>query len=162
MALIDYTTYAEIRAVLGVSDEELEDADLALPIRNLELEMAFDEVSPNLLDFYDIALAANPKSPSQRRLVRAVPVFAAYAVAIRLLASLPLFAPKKITDGRAEFERIADPYKHLREELGLALDNVIGIIKDALEDLGEIGPTLSPQLFAMSSRTLDPVTGVSR
>lgn len=161
MALTDYTSYAEIRTVLGVTEQEIEDSELALGIRTLELEMDFDRVHPNLATVYDLH-KANPTTQPQRRLVRAVPVFAAYSVALRLLASVPVFAPKKITDGRAEVERIADPYKHLRAELGASYDQVVGIIIDALEDLGEVVGTVGTLVYAMSSVTIDPVTGAAR
>lgn len=162
MALTDFTTYPEIRTVLGVSDDEISDAELALPIREAELWMDFDAVSPNLIDIHELYKNAPSPTPPQRRIVRAVPVFAAYSVARRLLVSLPIFAPKKITDGRAELERIADPYKHIRTELPLALQGVIAIIEQALEDLGEGTVIAALPIIAVSSLGIDPVTGAAR
>jgi len=162
MALTDFTSYPEIRTVLGVSDDEISDAELALPIREAELMMDFDAVSPNLLDLYNLYKQEPTPTPPQRRLVRAVPVFAAYSVARRLLVSLPVFAPKKITDGRAELERIADPYKYVRTDLPIALQGVIAIIEAALEDLGEVTTSAVAPILAVSSINLDPVTGAAR
>lgn len=161
MALTDYTTYDEIRAVLGVSEDELEDRDLALNLRSLELDMDLESVHPNLVTVYEL-YKAGPTTQPQRRLVRAVPVFAAYSVARRLLMALPMFAPKTITDGRASQDRTADPYKHLRADLELAYEQVVGIITGALEDLGEVFGVTGTRIFAATSVTIDPVTGAAR
>ena len=48
MPITDYAAYDEIRAVLGVSDEELEDATLALPMYEKLLNMELLDISEDL------------------------------------------------------------------------------------------------------------------
>lgn len=115
--LTDYTSYDEIRAVLGVSDEELEDGTLALPLYLTMLLMEFDDIEPTLDVQYTNIKALPSRTTQEQKLLDVVSVFSAYAIAQHLLTSLPLFAPKRITDGRAEMDRIADPFESVREEV---------------------------------------------
>ena len=43
--LTEYTTYEEIRAVLGVADEELEDVVLAQPLFERQLILDLDDIN---------------------------------------------------------------------------------------------------------------------
>lgn len=164
MALTDYTSYDEVRAVLGVSDEELENATIALPIYDAQLQMQFEDMHPDLVALWEAAKIADPQTSAQKRLARILPVFASYAVASNLLMSLSMFAPKKITDGRAEVERVTDPYKHLRAELPIAFQGIKNRLEDILDDMGlnpivVAGPRV---LIGVSPLAIDPVTGAAR
>ncbi len=64
--LTDYTSYDEIRAVLGVSDEELEDGTLALPLYLTMLLMEFDDIEPTL-DVQYTDIKALPSRPLKSR-----------------------------------------------------------------------------------------------
>ena len=113
--LTDFASYDEIRAVLGVSDEELEDGTLALPMYLKLLQMEFGDLNADLESKYlDVKALTNPTAKEQK-LLDVVSVFSAYAIAFHLLTSMPLFAPKQITDGRASTDRIADPFEGVRE-----------------------------------------------
>jgi hypothetical protein len=52
MRLLDLTSYDQVRAVLGVSDEELTDTTLALPIYWRKLQMDLETVHPDLEALY--------------------------------------------------------------------------------------------------------------
>lgn len=113
MALVDFTSYDDIRAALGVSSDELEDATLSLPLYEFNLTAAFEDVSLTLADSF-AALPVDPGTwaAEQKRFNQAVRMFATYAVAKHLTISLPLFSPKEISDGKAHTTRYAvDPYK---------------------------------------------------
>lgn len=115
--LTDFTAYDEIRAVLGVSDDEIEDQTLALKIYLSQLQLELSSISPDLELTYDTIKAASAQTATERKLVTIVEVFSAYAIAKILLGSAPLFAPKRISDGRGEMERQVDPFQILREEV---------------------------------------------
>jgi len=112
--LTDYTTYDEIRAVLGVSTDELEDEVLALPLYASHLQGELEDVALALPSAY-IAVITIPEASRtdvQQRFALATALFSAYAVAKQLSASLPLFSPKDITEGKASVARFGnDPYK---------------------------------------------------
>ena len=103
-----YTTYDEVRATLGVSDDEIVDATLALPIWATNLEFALDEFSAVLVATYETIAVKEESSRTGTRL------FATYTVAEDLLKSLPMFSFKRLTDGKAEAERF-DAWKDTKQ-----------------------------------------------
>lgn len=114
MAILDYTTYDDIRAVLGVSSEELEDATVSLQVYEFGLSSEIRSVSRTLVS--DLAtVVASPEAgwtDVQRELVEGMTLFCTYSVARQLLTSLPLFSPKEITDGKASQVRYStNPYE---------------------------------------------------
>jgi len=112
-----------IRAVLGVTAEELEDATLALPIYEYVFDMEVEEISSDLKTAYTTAEAVpTPRPTNTQRLVQVYEVFAAYSVARHLLTSLKMFAPKVITDGQAEVERVVDPFSSTKDAVNQTYD----------------------------------------
>lgn len=110
--LTQYTSFDEIRAVLGVAEEELEDSVLVRPIYEAELYEDLEDTGTGLVDLF-ITVSAIPytdRSDVQKRFYKLVRVFSAYSVARTLLTSLPYFAEHRVEDGRAAKERITDPY----------------------------------------------------
>lgn len=161
-ALTSFTSYDEIRAVLGVSDEELENETLGLPLYLRQLQLQLSGISPGLEAAYDTAAAlAGNGTVQQQKLVLVMQVFSAYAIARILLTSLSLFAPKRITDGKAEFERIADPYQDLRGEVNDYYDDLLGQLKDAANDLDlPIGLATLRSYILTAGLGYNPVTNV--
>jgi hypothetical protein len=160
LTLPDYTSYDEIRAVLGVSDEEIEDTTLALPIYAQKLEFEMEEISVNLQGFYTTALAAVPPTAAQTKLLNTVQVFSAYAIAKHLLGSASLFAPRRIGDGRAETERVTDPFEALRQHVEAGYQYMKQKVIAALEGLGEqVGAATSRTYAASAGLPVDNVTG---
>jgi len=115
--LIDYTSFDEVRAVLGVSPEELEDETLVQPIYEYFLINDLEDIGSTLIDEYKTvkAIGFSSRTAAQRRLHDLTRLFAAVAVARQLLSSLPYFGEKRVQDGRAEKERIQDSFKNTKE-----------------------------------------------
>ena len=159
--LTDFASYDEIRAVLGVSDEELEDGTLALPMYLKLLQMEFGDLNADLESKYlDVKALANPTAKEQK-LLDVVSVFSAYAIAFHLLTSMPLFAPKQITDGRASTDRIADPFEGVREGVNSTLATLKGRVLAALEAAGtSITATTSRTYFSVAGLAVNPITNL--
>lgn len=115
--LVDYTTFDEVRAVLGVSPEELEDSTLIKPIYETLLKIDLEDIDEDLISEYKTvkAVAFASRTAAQQRLHELTRLFSAIAVARQLLVSLPYFAEKRLQDGRAEKERIEDPFEKVRD-----------------------------------------------
>lgn len=163
MALTDYTSYAEIRAVLGVSDTDIDDATLALPIYEQQLLMALYKVHPNLATLFASIhqIPVDQRTALQQRLYNVTQVYAAYAVARYLLASAPLFAFQKLKDGRAEGDRFANAFDMLRDDLDNMLADLVDSLEDLLTDLGEEFPAkVGMTYFAASEPNFNPITGI--
>ena len=160
-ALTDFATYDEIRAVLGVSDEELEDGTLALPMYLKLLQLDFGDIAGTLEAQYLAAKASITPSAAEQKLVDVVSVFSAYAISKHLLTSLPLFAPKRITDGRAETDRVTDPFEGVREGVNSTYQSLKARVLIALSNAGT--PTTAATqrtYFAAAGLAINPVTNV--
>lgn len=128
--ITNYTTYDEIRATLGVSDEEIEDITLALPIWNTNLDFALDEFSSVLVSTYEM-IAAKPelsRTATEKKVYAGTRLYATYIIADDLLKSLPMFSFKRLTDGKAEAERF-DAWKDTKQ----GVQNGLAAIKLRLE-----------------------------
>lgn len=108
---------AEIRAVLGVSDLELSDATLSLPLYYRHLLSELDGLGLTLADDYKSLSQLLSPTSEQARFVRATAQFSVYAVAKYLTGSLPNFAPKQIGDGKASMTRHLDAYRAVTEQV---------------------------------------------
>lgn len=164
MALAEFTTFDDIRAVLGVSKDDLGDATLSLAVYEHSLVSELDDI--DLVLIADFKTASN-KVPADRtaaetRFLRATRLFAPYSVGRQLLSALPLFAPKEHSDGKAHVTRFAlDPYKETiksvreqHERFRARLAAAYAAFKSAT------APAIPARLyFAKSTPTTDPVTG---
>lgn len=164
MPLLDFTTYDDIRAALGVSDDEIEDATLSLDVYEFELIAELESVADNLIDQYGTvkALDEGMRTPVQRRFFQATRQFATYAVAKHLTVSLPLFSPKDITDGKASFSRYAaNPYEKTIDAVKSKAESWRLRLKEALAGVQSVTATSLPLLntFVVASPATDPVTG---
>lgn len=163
VAITDYTTYAEVRAVLGVSVDEIDDATLALDIYAHSLVAELEDVSVNLPADFDaiLEIGDDERTAVQTRFYNAVRLFAAYCVGNQLASSLPLFSPKSLTDGKAGFARHSDsPYKHAIEECRAAYERYLDRLKSRYAELTSSSSSAPLRPFmAASSPTSDPVTG---
>ena len=160
-ALTDFASYDEIRAVLGVSDEELENGTLALPMYLKLLQMEFGDMEPTLEAQYLAAKGSASPTAEEQKLVDVVSVFSAYAISKNLLTSMPLFAPKRITDGRAETDRVTDPFEGVREGVNSTYQTLKARVLIALGNAGT--PTTAATqrtYFAVAGLAINPVTNV--
>lgn len=159
--LTDYTTCDQIRAILGVSEDELSDATIALEVYLSGLSEDLLDISDSLEADYLIVNALVVRIAKEQRLWRTARSFATFSLAKRLGTGLPMFGPKDITDGKASVNRFSDsPYrttlKNIEEEYGLAKQRLI----DAYTAYSASVNTVAPRVYAqVSSPTFDPITG---
>lgn len=115
--LQDFTSADEVRAVLGVSPEELEDQTLELGIYLNQLQFDLADVGVTLEATYLAIkdLEVSNRTAVQQKLFNVTSVYSSYFVSRLLLTSLPVFAPKQITDGKASQVRIDDPFSRVKE-----------------------------------------------
>jgi hypothetical protein len=160
------TPHDEIRAVLGVSDDELSDATLNLNMVSDQIELELSDISDTLPTALD-AIVATPvltRTAAQAKLASMAGLFCSYAAAKILLSSLPMFAAKRITDGRAEMERFADPFADIRAgvnsgytALRLRLQTALAVVDTSFT---ATTVTVTPIFTVASPLAVDPVTGL--
>ncbi|MDI1362516.1 hypothetical protein [Methylotenera sp.] len=166
MTLTSYTTYNDIRAILGVNPKELPDADLALETYLFELETKLQEVGTDLIAKYTEAAAAvltATETSLQKGLYRAVRLYASSSVSLSVAYSLPMRAQKSITDGKAGLDRFTGtPYKDTVDNLlNLAASYRDDLAKQYILSAGGTPATITtiPAFMGVSSPSYDPVTG---
>lgn len=156
----DYTTYDQIRALLGVSAKELKETVLSQPLYLTGLLEDLYSVNPQTEDLFDTLPEQENRTPAQRRFARLVERFSALSVARQLIPSMPMFAPRAIGDGKATMTRFNDAYKETidrieaayeldRDRLGAAIDDMINVVRPARERVWLVSAGLD----------IDPVTG---
>lgn len=158
--LASFTTPVEIRAVLGVTPEELPDITLAQPLYLRQLQFVLSDVDSGLEAAY-LAVAALPsRSTAQQKLYDVMQAFSPYAIGKDLLGSLTLFAPRRITDGRAEMERMTDPFQDVRDGVDAGYNTLLDRLRAAYEALGNT-TTAATRTFSYSvsaGLSINPVT----
>jgi hypothetical protein len=156
------TTPDEVRAVLGVSAEELEDATLDLKVFTDQLELDLSDIDSTLPALLDSILATPvlSRTAEQTKVFTIANLFSAYAYGRILLTSLPLFSPKKLTDGRAEFERFADPFEAVRNGVNAGYVSIRARLQAALTLLSGYTPpaAITPIFTIAAPLAVDPVT----
>jgi len=162
-SLVDYTSYDEVRAALGVSEEELADTTLALPLYAESLLIELEEISSGIpADFAIVsAIATGARSDTENKFFAAVGLFSAYAAASQLGSSLPLFAPKSITDGKAGFARDAgSPFRDTIKSVKANYERFRSLLASryATYKNASVTAVVLPFLSVISPST-DPVTG---
>ena len=166
MALLSQlTTPADIRAVFGVSEIELPDAVLNLPMYDVLWDMSLSEIHVELPALIDLLLEKEASAPDtmtryEKQLLGTVRVFSAYAISKDLLANAKLFTPKRITDGRAEVERFADSFLDMRDGLLSMYLNLLKRIRFLLRMLGYDAPEpVAPLMLGVAGLAVNPITG---
>lgn len=164
MALTTYTSYAEIRAVLGVSETEVPDSVLSLSIYDFRATLELEDVYVDLPSDFATVSALPSKSANQQRFLDLTKLYVPYAIAKELLMSLPMFSVKQLTDGRAGFRRQDDVHKEMKDNIEqalLALKYRLGAIYMVLYPSKVTTLSNATQLLVRSTGlSKDPVTGV--
>jgi hypothetical protein len=160
--LADFTTPDEVRAVLGVTPEELEDKTLAIPLYLRQLQFDLSDISDTLEADYLTVAALASRTTLQQRLYDVMQAYAPYFVAKELLTSLAVFSPRVITDGRATAERVTDPFQDVRDGVDAGLVALRQRLRDAALALGGVTKAFTSTFSYSVSAGLatDPVTGV--
>lgn len=158
--ITDYTTYADVRATLGVSADEIEDDTLALKVYSDYLHGELEDVNIDLPDTYTTTVAIATPSALETRFLKACELFATFAVAKQLTAALPLFAAKHQTDGKAAVQRFDNPYRDTIKYVNEQYDKLRNRLIAALAALGTAAATVTPLTYvSVVSPSTDPVTG---
>lgn len=161
--ITQFTTYAEIRSLLGVSDEEVQDSDLAQPIWSSLLEDKLSEISDNIVTLR-ASIAATPeadRTAAQKKFFAVSGLYAAYVVAQNLLIALPMFGFKQLTDGKAEVQRF-DRWADLKAGVEQGVNAMRVKLRLALSAVDSSYTAPTPVTRVIMSRTgiaTDPVTG---
>lgn len=163
MPITTYTTYEEVRAVLGVSSTELTDATLALSIYDTGATLALEDIHENLPTDFATVSALLSKTAQEKRFVDLVKLYVPYQIAKQLLVSLPLFSVQRLTDGRAEFQRQTDVFADVRDGVDAGLTSLryrLAAVYKVLYPLNDV-TTSAPTLTMVMSTGLavNPVTG---
>jgi hypothetical protein len=103
--LIAYTTPNSVRVLLGVTENELSDTVLNDSFYALSLKADLYRVCATIEVDYAAAAALDEADADALRFADAVRLFATYVVAKTCLASLPQFAVRSSSDGKASFLR---------------------------------------------------------
>lgn len=165
--LAPFTTTAEVRALLGLSDVELPYEVLNLEVYEHGLTLQLNKVSAGLpaLFLSLVDPAAQPLTPAQTGLVKAVRYLSALTSALQVGASLGLVAPKRMTDDKSGFERFSDsPYRDVLDRLSSLHAAAVDAVRAALEALtgdAQPAPRFVTQFVAVK-RGYDPVTGTGQ
>ena len=158
--ITDFTTYADVRAALGVSDEDIEDETLALGLYSDSLQVEMDDIGFTLVETYVATKAVITPSAVQARFMQAVRLFSTFAVAKQLTAALPLFAAKQVGDGKASVQRFDNPYKDTIKQVNEQYDRARRRLVQVFGELGTASSGEVKKIFlAVAAPSIDPVTG---
>jgi hypothetical protein len=166
MPLLRYTSYDEIRAVLGVSATELTDEALNQPMYDTHALIALDDVVVGIPTVFDTFSELSVKTEAQTRFIGLVCLYVPYAIAKQLLTSLPMFGIQQLTDGRAGFQRNSNAaiYDSVRTSVQLVLGDIklrLAVSYYGVTDTVAVSSSSVTQVFAISTGILrDPVTNL--
>lgn len=163
MPLVDYTSYDQVRAALGVDALEISDATLALELYDSALQSELEDISANLAADYAavVLVTAGSRSAVQAKFYRVLRLFATYTTAKQLASSIPMFGPKDISDGKATVSRFADsPYKAVIAEVKSMYERYRNSLVSTYAELKSTTATNTARVYLSSSSLVDPVTGV--
>jgi hypothetical protein len=161
MALTEFTTFNDIRAALGVTSDELQDTTLSLKLYEFGLTADLESVDLTLSEQYSTVSALPSPSAAQTRFLEATQLFSTYSVARALLGSLPMFAFKEVTDGKAIDTRFAlDPYKETTKRVEAQFAQTQERLRATLAALTSTTVEVVRRSFlAVASPTRDPILG---
>lgn len=158
--LTPYTTAAEVRGVLGVSDEELTDDVLALQLYEDALLADLYDVSTAVVSQYQTVSAVSSPTEIQKRFLQCVRSFSTYSVGRALMTSAPLFSPKSIEDGKAKQSRFDNPFKDMTKRIDAEFARWQTRLEDALTALGQAASAPVARIYASAvAPASNPITG---
>ena len=158
--LTDFIELAEVRAVLGVSEYELSDETLSLPIYSRGVERTLRGISDgtnNLLSIFDTASASS--DDDELYLADQTRQLVVYSTAAMCLSGLSLFAPKSTSDGKATETRFSSEatFKDVALNVNQA---VTSITRELMEAIGADPTTMAQHTLMMRAEpSVDVVTG---
>jgi predicted NBD/HSP70 family sugar kinase len=163
MAFTDITSTAEVRAVLGVSEKELHDDVLLLPLYTTQLTGDIDALHAQMLADFAATAPLATKTDDQERFVNLVQAYAAYHIAKQCLGAVAMFAPARISAaGKSEAERVPDAYAQLRIDVPTTLSILRTRLRAAYARLNPDAtpPAPAERLAALAATPgTSPITG---
>lgn len=163
MDVTDLTDSDLVRAVLGVSEEELENTTIESTIFGARLTEDMYALNASMPGDFETIVDLPVPSALQTRFLNLVEAWASYTVASYLLESISMFAPKEIEASRDRFARVEDPYSQLKADVTRALATVTSRLLAVYAQLDPVTPvTAAEELTYATTIDLgtDPVTGV--
>lgn len=162
--LTAYSSYAEVRAALGVSTTEVTDAVLSQTMWVTYLNSDLESVKSDLVTVFDTLSALASPSLLESKLLSLIKLYATFSVANRLLVSLPYFGVKELTDGRASFTRADNPFEDVYNGIAANISILKYRMLAAYSTLypSEIVPTklnFATGLIRATGLAVNPVTG---
>jgi hypothetical protein len=166
MEITDYTSYAEVRSVCGLSTDELSDTELALSIYANVLDLAMADVTlpteapgpgPLASRFIVIeAIGEAIRTTAQQKLFNLARVFCTCTVALQAVMALSMRAPKTISDSKASLVRFSPEsvYKDVIDRL----EKTVGETKGKMENIITTTTDVLP-LFTVVEPSTDAITG---
>ena len=157
-----YTTYNDIRAALGVSTDDLEDATLSLPIYDQYLTMELEEVAIDLTTTFSTVEDLPTPTAAQTRFLEATSMFATFALAKMLTGTLPLFAAKQETDSKASGTRFDTGYKDTIASVAKEYGRVRNRLTQSLAAVAVTTTSVrtARPFLSVATPTYDPITNV--
>ena len=117
IAITDYTSYASVRAALGIDDLEISDVTLGDDFYAQSLELSLRSESPehsvggtgNLISRFDTIsdIAEGSRTDDEAFLLTLISLYATYSVAFEILPKLSLIAKRSESDGKASATRFS-------------------------------------------------------
>lgn len=157
--LLDFTSPEEIRAVLGVDEVDIADATLALPIYENYLTMELEDLDVGLPALFTTTAALSNPTDAQTRFLSTAKVFATFALAKQLTGSLPLFALKQESDGKAQASRFDNPYRDVVASINREYDRAKARLLSAMTAVGSASATTTARVyFGTVGLGTDPIT----
>lgn len=163
--ITDYTSYDEVRAVLGVDDDELDDTKLALGAYSSDLNFELNSFGTGFVTYLDAKLAEDYETLTEKEqlFVDSAKLFATYSVASNLSVNLPMFALKEQSDSKASQVRFNDSFKGVLANVSGRLEAYRNRLRDLFDELNPgvivVTPATLGIIFTSSTPTADPVTG---
>lgn len=146
MNITSYTSYAEIRQVVGLSVKELPDAELAVEMYNNVLQLKLQEVvlptaapGPGPLDSRFLAVAAlaeNARTTAEQKLYNLTRLYSTYVVAYEVSMSLSSRTPKTISDGKHTLVRFSPESVYLTTAKNVA--EQVKDLRQKIEAIAEV------------------------
>lgn len=148
-----YTTTDKIRAVLGVSDTELTDAQITNLSVAEQLELKLNKLYPDHVALKAV-IDATTATDEQKLIWKNILLWCQFAGAVCMLPSVQFWIAQKITDGDVEMQRFQ------KDNLQDTIDRITGMqdqyANEINPDVGGAGA--STTLFSIVEPDYDPVT----
>lgn len=157
MLITDYTSYAEVRSVIGLSTDELTDTQLALEVYANSLELYLGTVTlpteapgpgPLSTRFLEIkGTAVGERTTKEQLLYALTRLLSTYVVASEVAISLSMTAPKMISDSKVSLTRFA-PEATFRD-VATAIRYRVSELKGRIEDINITTAASLPYMTAV-------------